>query len=109
MIQPTVGRVILIRGRHAVPPKEQPEAALVAFVHEDGTINVAGFDAHGMPFAAHNVRIPDEGDPAVPQGIYAAWMPYQVGQAAKTEEALQQLAAATGGEPTVETPVESGN
>ena len=77
MITPTIGRVIWIYGRHQ--SHSQPEPALIAFVHDDGKINVGGFDKMGMPFALHHLKIAQDGEEL--PSIYAAWMPYQLAQA----------------------------
>lgn len=93
MIKPTIGRVVLVRRPEVTHP--QPEAGLVTFVHSDNMINVAGFDHNGVPFARTSVYLVQD-DP-IPQHVYrstyAEWMPYQKGQAAKTE-AAEALAAA---------------
>jgi hypothetical protein len=77
MITPTVGRVIHVRNRHANPHKDQPEAALIVFVHDERRINVGGFDHDGMPFAMHGLVLWQEGDKEIHDLPYAAWMPYQ--------------------------------
>lgn len=94
-IQPTVGRVVLFhpgpffQGAKASPGEPLP--AMVARVWSDEMINVGGFDANGVPFSATSVKLLKDGE-APPEGQhYAEWMPYQKGQAAKTE-ALQQAA-----------------
>jgi hypothetical protein len=81
MITPTVGRVIWIRQRTHALRGSQPEAALVAFVNEDGTINVGGTNHHGLPFALNSVKILAEGETPPTDGVYAEWMPFQLGQA----------------------------
>lgn len=95
MIRPTVGRVVLLNNR---PGNQGPaEAALIAFVHSDTCINVGGFDHNGHPMSATSVPLIQEGEPMpVPphyEGIYAEWMPYQKGQAARTEQLQAELAA----------------
>lgn len=84
MIKPTIGRVVWLR--RPENKSEQPEAALVSFVHSDTCINVGGFDANGAPFARTSVYL-DQGDVTRPEWatLYAEWMPYQKGQAAKAE------------------------
>ena len=77
MITPTVGRVILIRNRTEALRGAQPECGLVAYINDDGTINIGGTNHHGLPFAVHDVVIRQEGDPE-PDGVYAEWMPYQI-------------------------------
>lgn len=86
MIKPTVGRVVWYF--HAGQSHEsEPQAALVVSVIDDMTINVAGFEHDGTPFAQHNVLLLSDGESyGNPSGgPWAKWMPYQHGQAAKTE------------------------
>jgi hypothetical protein len=92
MISPTVGRVVWIRQRDGAVSVTQPEVALITFVHSDSRINVAGFSALGEPFALEKCLLVQDGE-ALPGGRpYAEWMPYQKGQAAKTE-ALERAQA----------------
>ena len=83
MIQPIVGRVVLVRRPGNITG--QPEAAFIAYVHSDRMINVGGFDANGQPFGVTSVQLLQEDDVSH-GGTTAEWMPYQKGQAAKTEE-----------------------
>lgn len=82
LIKPTIGRVVWYwpPGR---PHTEQPNAAIIAFVHDDQVINVAGFDHDGQLFSVHNVLLIQDpesyGNPS--GGGWCKWMPYQVGQA----------------------------
>jgi len=49
-------------------------------------INVGGFDANGTPFAYTSLPLwQDAGATGISSGAHAEWMPYQKGQAAKTE------------------------
>lgn len=91
MINPTIGRVVLIRNRSG-KIGSQDEPALVTYVHSDSCINIGGFDANGTPFAATSVPLHQGEDADAPAWMHAAWMPYQKGQAAKTE-ALEKAAA----------------
>lgn len=85
MITPTIGRVVLVhRGA-----SNQAEPALISYVWTDTMINVGGFDANGHPFALTSLHLKQD-DAEQPPHPYAEWMPYQKGQAAKT----QQLQAA---------------
>lgn len=77
MIIPTIGRVVLVRNRHANVRKDYPEAATVAFVHNDRLINVSGVDHDGMLFAMHSLQLVQEEDAAPTDAPYAEWMPYQ--------------------------------
>jgi hypothetical protein len=85
MIKPTVGRVVWVfRPNHTNDPT-QPEAALIAYVWNDRLINVGGVDHSGAPFALACLPLVQDDEPK-PEGNFAAWMPYQKGQAAKTEQ-----------------------
>jgi len=89
MIKPTIGRVVLVhRGQ-----SDQAEPALVAYVFGDRMINVGGFDRNGTPFSATSMQLLQDDDPppALNGMWYAEWMPYQKGQAAKTEALEAQL------------------
>lgn len=87
MISPTVGRVVW----YYSAPNTEPFAAIVAHVWDDRLINVMQIDSNGIPHSRTSVKLLQDGDPA-PEYNYCAWMPYQKGQAAKTE----QMAAALG-------------
>lgn len=85
MIAPTVGRVIWYYPS-GTPRTEQPQAAFITYVHSDTMINVGGFDHNGKPFGDTSVLLvqgDSYGNPG--GGAWACWMPYQKGQAAKTE------------------------
>ena len=91
MITPTVGRVVWVRGRVRGSDVGQPEAALVTYVHSDTLINVAGFDYNGGHFALTSLYLNQDG-PAPSDGRWwAEWMPYQKGQAARTEQLEKQV------------------
>jgi hypothetical protein len=93
MINPTVGRVVWIRNRPESLDKSQPEKADIVYVHGIDCINVAGYNANGEPFRASSVLLRHTDSPDR-EGMYAEWMPYQTGQAAKTEAAEAELAKA---------------
>ena len=88
MIKPTTGRSILFR------PLDEDEgtehAAIIAFVHDDNHVNLAIFDSNGLPYNRQNVYLNQESDDTVFRG-QAFWMPYQHGQAAKTESVVEAL------------------
>jgi hypothetical protein len=88
MIKPTVGRMV-----HYYPAGtdsmavngSDPLAAIIACVWTDTCVNLAIFDANGIPHQKTSVLLLQYDNPA-PDGGYAEWMPYQKGQAAKTDE-----------------------
>jgi hypothetical protein len=93
MIKPTIGRVVLVaRGE-----SDQKEPAFISYVWGDRMINVGGFDKNGAPFAATSMQLLQDDD--VPQNFnyFAEWMPYQKGQAAKTEALEAQIKEVTQG------------
>ena len=91
-IAPTVGRVVWVRNRFGKTPDAQPEVGLVCYVHSSRNVNVAGFDANGQPFSYTSLRLlqQDEESPDYP---HCEWMPFQKGQAAKTEALEKQVGA----------------
>lgn len=91
MISPTIGRVVLV---HRPGMSDQREPALVSYVWNDRMINVGGFDKNGIPFFATSMKLlQDDDKPDFEGQPYAEWMPYQKGQAAKTEALEKQIAA----------------
>lgn len=86
MIKPTVGRVLWFY--KAVPGQghKGPLAAIVAKVHTDSCVALCAFDEGGRARSEPSVRLVQEGEKC-PTFDYCAWMPYQLGQAAKTEAA----------------------
>jgi hypothetical protein len=83
MIQPTVGRVVWFRALGHI--SDQPQAAIVTFVHSDGLVNLAVFDPNGERSGHTSVPL-YQGEGDRPAGDYCEWMPYQIGQAAKHAE-----------------------
>lgn len=106
MIKPTVGRIVwFTRRRDMTGMDEQPYdgarstpfAAIVVYVHDDRTINLIAFDHDGYSHPARHVPLlQDDDKPPRDGNNYASWMPYQVGQAAKHEQAVGEKSA---GEP----------
>jgi hypothetical protein len=83
MIKPTIGRVVWFWNSPGVRG-DQPEAAIIAFVHSDTVVNLGVFRDNGNCTGFASVKLyQGEGEP--PEGAYCEWMPYQKGQAAKTE------------------------
>lgn len=92
MIKPTIGRVVWY---HPVSSTEaeQPYAAIIAHVWSDTCINLAVFDSNGAAFNQTSVFL-FQGEGEKPSSQYAEWMPYQQGQAAKTEALEKKLSEA---------------
>lgn len=89
MIKPTIGRVVWYW------PKQnardiQPMAAMVTWVHSDTLVNLVVFDSEGHSYS--RVEIPlSQDETTKPVEEFCEWMPYQKGQAAKTEEIEKKL------------------
>lgn len=64
---------------------------MIAAVLPDGKLNLGVLDSNGTHHAMPNVPLIQEGEPAPENGYYATWLPYQTGQAAKTEAAEKAL------------------
>jgi len=95
MIKPTVGRVVLYKARGTMlypGAGEDFQAAIICRVCSDSRVNLVVFDAVGKPMGMTSVLLVQPED-VVPASDYCTWMPYQVGQAAKTEALEKQLAA----------------
>ena len=88
MIKPTVGRIVWFFQQDR-KMGNRPLAAIIAHVWTDTCVNLAIFDQNGVPYGSPptSVRLVQEGD-AAPRGCYCTWMPYQIGQAQKYEEAI---------------------
>ncbi len=99
MIKPTVGRVVHYRTGNAdidgamVRNGDQPLAAIITCVWSDSCVNLVVFDANGRRHERTSVLLLQEGNPQPGGGHYCEWMPYQKGQAAKTEELEKELQA----------------
>lgn len=87
MIKPSIGRVVWVARPANTNDASQPEVGLIAYVHSDACINVAGFDHSGQPFVLTSLPLIQEGE-AKPEGNFAMWMPYQIGQAKKVTEPM---------------------
>jgi hypothetical protein len=91
VITPTIGRVVwYYHGHHT---QDQAYAALVTYVHSDTLINCVAFNPNGEPLSCTSVPLIQDNSER-PVGHYAEWMPYQKGQAAKTEALEKQVAGA---------------
>ncbi len=86
MIKPTIGRVVWYypHGKTQVDAGEQPHAGIIAYVHSDTMLNIGYFDQNGVAESSTSVQLVQDGD-LIPESGFCCWMPYQKGQAAKTE------------------------
>lgn len=87
MIPPTVGRVVWFYVYVPGQGHKGPLAGHVAKVHSNSCVNLMVIDETGVPRSETSVRLVQENE-EVPQTNYCGWMPYQVGQAKKYEEAI---------------------
>jgi hypothetical protein len=92
MIKPTNGRVVWFTPSPASSvivqiEKTVPLAAIVTHVYGDRMVNLVVFDSYGAPHSKSSVPLLQDGDERPEHGNYCEWMPYQKGQAAKTEAA----------------------
>ena len=87
MIQPTVGRIVYYHPPFVPDSKanEVTHAAIIVQVHSDEYITLAVFNEAGSSYPALSVQL-YQGEGVRPTGAYAEWMPYQIGQAAKTQQ-----------------------
>lgn len=93
MIKPTVGRVVWYRPNGAdmhmnIEDADQPCMAQIVYPHRgDERVNLIVHDHLGYDYARTGVVLVQEGGTVPPGEAYCEWMPYQKGQAAKTEQA----------------------
>lgn len=97
VIKPTVGRVVWFYPKDRLV-QEPPLAAIVTAVWGDRCVNLAVFAPNGVPLSHPPTSVtlvqPGEVPPGV--GCYCTWMPFQIGQAQKTESLQKELDAKTG-------------
>ena len=87
MIKPTIGRVVWYYPPGG--PVAQPQAAIVVWVWSDTCVNLAVFDVNGVATNQTSVFLyQNEPNSERPSSSFCEWMPYQLGQAAKTEAVL---------------------
>ncbi len=86
MIKPTIGRIVWY---YPNTGDEAPLAAIIVCVHSDTCVNLAFFDEYGTACNETLVTL-YQGEDVAPRPIrcFCEWMPYQHGQAKKTEEAI---------------------
>lgn len=92
-IKPTVGRVVWFYVYVAGQGHKGPLAGHVCQVHSDDCVNLMVINESGVPRSETSVKLVQSNEPP-PNHDYCGWMPYQTGQAAKTEAAEKALADA---------------
>lgn len=90
MIKPTVGRVVWFWMFAPIRETDQPQAAIITYVWDDDLVNLCVLGANGYPSSEQQVPL-YQGGPSKPRSRYCEWMPYQKGQAAKTDELQRAL------------------
>lgn len=65
----------------------KPLAAMVCHVWGDRMVNLLVTDSNGVQHARTSVTLLQDDDAKPEDGRFCSWMPYQLGQAAKTEAA----------------------
>lgn len=93
MIQPTIGRQVWYWPEDADQSTDQPGAATVCYVHSDRCVNLHVINHNGATFPAHEVRLLQPEDTDEVSGAFCEWMPYQKGQAQKTDELAAAIAS----------------
>ena len=93
MIKPTIGRVVWFHPLEAEP--EITHAAIICHVWSDTCVNLHVFDSNGKSYPQTSVFLYQGDSDRRPSGNFAEWMPYQHGQAAKTEQLEKQLKEAS--------------
>lgn len=88
MIKPTVGRVVWYYPP-GHPQGYQPLAAIIAHVWSETCVNLAIFDANGvpMPEPPTSVLLVQPENEVPTGGRYCTWMPFQVGQSQAVKDA----------------------
>lgn len=96
MIKPTVGRVVWYHPPFTADSRTNEEtlAAIICHVWSDTCVNLAVFDANGTASNQTSVFL-YQGDSDRPSSFYCEWMPYQLGQAAKTDALEAKLSEAS--------------
>lgn len=90
MIKPTVGRIVWYHWSSEAKDTV-PVAAIITGVVDDATVHLCLFQATRAPMPVSTVLLIQEGENPPPNVTYCEWMPYQKGQAAKTEALEKQV------------------
>lgn len=100
MIKPSIGRKVWYwpgpnlhsaSGSIHVRDRQQALDATVVYVHHDRCVNLHVIDHDGFIHTVHSAQLLQPEDPAPnPADPYAAWMPFQVGQAKGDQPGAQK-------------------
>jgi hypothetical protein len=87
-IPPTVGRHVdyYRTPDHWKAEPKRPYCAHIVNVNGDGTINVVFWNEMGSALPVQHVVLLQHGEQVPDDRDFATWMPYQIGQAQKTEQ-----------------------
>jgi len=99
IITPTVGRVVWFTPHPEQDnrfDKTQPLAAIVAYVWHDRMVNLTVVEQDGISHAATSVYLVQPDETAPWRAAFCTWMPYQVGQAERTQRAESALGQSRG-------------
>lgn len=89
-IKRTVGRVVWFYSYTPNVGHKGPLAGHVCAVPSDRYVNLMIITENGQPLAKGTVPLIQHGE-EVPQADYCTWMPYQIGEAARTAAMPKQL------------------
>lgn len=99
MIKPSVGRVVWYYPAAGDPcfsaSYKAPYAAHIAYVWSDTCVNLMVISPEGQPLQKTSVELVHDDSVLPPNQSYCAWMPFQKGQAQKTEALEQKLKEST--------------
>ena len=90
MIEPTVGRIVWFFTPASIG---DPQAAIVTRVWSNTMVNLCVFNFDGNISSVTSVDLLQDDTKPSGQSRWCEWMPYQKGQAAKTEALEQKLAS----------------
>lgn len=88
--EPTIGRVIYLYD-NTMTGVDRPYLGMVADVIGGHTINAVGFNHDGDLLVGGLQNVPHDSDKPAGAKVWWDWMPFQKGQAAKTEELQKEL------------------
>jgi hypothetical protein len=78
-IEPNIGDIVWYSeiphpsDLHTARHFEQPHAAMIVFVHQDGTVNLTQFSPDGVPVPVIRVTLLQDGDDRPLAGGFAMW------------------------------------